>query len=151
MAVCDVQTLLTDGRCFHGLSPGLLSAANVALWCDVSDIIANALSNNPALQSIDDGLWYRLTPIETSPGRAILNVGQIPVDPGDNAELVLTDLDDGLNYVFQLYGVPPNVFWQILTTPTGNPATPTTLFAGSDGFILSTVESGSTIDLSPAP
>lgn len=149
---CDVQTLLTNGRCFENLSPGLLNAAIAQLWCGVAEGIANISSNNPALQSIDDSLWYRFNAVEIGTDQAIPNIGQVPVDPGANAYLVITNLDDGLKYKVRLAGVPPNVFWDIDPTATGEAETPTTIVAGGNDYSLDVVtDGGLTLQLTPIP
>lgn len=150
MAQCDVQSLLDDAACFAAVNPGLRSAAMAVLWCNIAEGLANLDSPNPALQSVDDNLWYRFNITEISPGVAVANPGQVAVDPDANPYLVLTDIDDGLKYKLSFFGVPPNVFWQIDGVSV-EPETPTVLFAGSNGFTLQTADSGTTIDLSPAP
>lgn len=150
MAQCDVQTILTDGRCFHGVNPAILRASVAALWCQVGEGLAGGIVDNIALQSIDDNEWYEFNIAELSPGNAVAQPGQVPVAPGDNAYLVLTDVDNGLKYQLEFYGTPPNVFWQI-NGESVEDETPTTLYVGSRAYNLQIVGGGSTIQLTLIP
>ncbi len=147
MAQCNIQNLMDDARCFAGLNSGFLAAIQIQLWCDTTESL---ISPNPALQSVDDLQWYRFDILQIGPGMAIPNIQQVPVAPGVNPYLVLVNLDDGLKYKFQFFGTPPDVFWQIDDTPTLEPETPTTLFAGVNQYALNIVtDGGLTIQLTP--
>lgn len=136
---CDVQTLLTNGRCFAG-SP-YLQAASLALWCSAAEVIAGSQADHVALLS-DDGEWYQLRVVGGT-----LQIGPQTETPGDNEYLVLVDLTDGLKYIFRLVGAGDDVEWEIDETPTLEAETPTTVYAGATPYTLSTVDEGLTIEL----
>jgi hypothetical protein len=141
---CDVQSLLDDARCFHAAPPRLQGALLAALWCSAAEAVAGAQVDHVALQS-DDGLWYQL---RASSGGGTLQIGPVTATPGANAYLVLVDLDDGLKYKFELFGTGVNVEWQISGLSV-EAETPTTVYSGAVPYTLSTVESGTTIELNP--
>lgn len=132
---CDIQALLTNGRCLAHLP-----AVGVALWCNAAEAIAGATTTPVALLS-DDGNWYQLRVVNGE-----LRIGPVTATPGDNDYLVLVDLTDGLKYTFTLYGTGLNVEWEI-DGPSVEAETPTTLYAGATPYTLSTVNSGETIEL----
>lgn len=132
---CDVQTLLTSGRCLAHLP-----AVGVALWCNAAEAIAGSQADHVAIQS-DDGNWYELRVVNGT-----LQMGPQTATPGANAYLVLVDLTDGLKYTFSLVGTGDDVTWEI-GGPTLEAETPTTLYAGATPYTLSTVDAGSTWEL----
>lgn len=136
---CNVQELLSSGKCFAALSPGLRGAAFLALWCDVAEGLSNISTDNPVLQSIDDSLWYRVNGIEISPGNAVATVNQVATDPGANPHLVLENLTDGLFYEVRLVLTPPLVQLEIDPTPTGDPEIPGTITVGADQYEMKIV------------
>jgi len=150
MATCDIQSLMDDAACFNSLSPALLRVATAQLWCNVAEGIGNIVSENPAIQNIDDLEWYRFNATELGPGDATPNIGQTPVDPGPNAYLVLLNLTDGLKYKLRLAGVPPAVFWDTDGVATGEAETPTVISAGGNDYDLNFVtDGGLTLRLTP--
>jgi hypothetical protein len=152
MATCDVQAILDDARCFYALNPAMLRAVTAQLWCNVAEGLSNLVSDNPAIQNIDDLEWYRFNATELAPDTAIPNIGQVPVDPGPNAYLVILNLTDGLKYKLRLSGTPPAVFWDIDNTPTLEAETPTTIFAGGNDYSLDIItDGGLTVTLTPIP
>jgi len=36
MAVCNIDDLMADAKCFYGLPPNVLAVLAVSLWCDIS-------------------------------------------------------------------------------------------------------------------
>lgn len=138
---CDVQALLTDGRCLSG-NPKL-GALSLALWCAAAEVVSNSVADHPALLS-DDGNWYQLRV-----AGGTLQMGPQTETPGDNEYLVLVDLTDGLKYIFRLVGTGESLTWQIDDDPTLEAETPTTLYAGATPYTLSTVDEGSTWQLTP--
>lgn len=141
---CDVQALLTEGKCFGAVSPGLRSALLAALWCDAGEAIAGSTVEAVALQS-DDGLWYQL---RAASGGETIQMGPVTATPGDNAYLVLVDLTDGLKYKFMFVGTGDDVTWQT-DGPTLEAETPTTIYAGAIPFTLHSVDSGISYQLNP--
>jgi hypothetical protein len=141
---CDVQSLLDDARCFHGVNPRLHPALIAALWCSAAEAVAGAVAEHVALQS-DDGLWYQL---RAASGGDTIQMGPLTPDAGDNAYLVLVDLTDGLKYKFMFVGTGDDVTWQT-DGPTLEAETPTTIYAGAVPFTLHTVDSGLTFQLNP--
>lgn len=149
---CDVQTLLTNGRCFAAINPNLRGAVFLSLWCGVAEGLSNLVSDNPAIQNIDDSLWYKFNATELAPDVAIPNIAQSPTTPGANAYLVIVNLTDGLKYKLRLSGTPPAVFWDIDDTPTLEAETPTTIFAGGNDYTLDIItDGGLTVTLTPIP
>lgn len=140
---CDIQTLLTNGRCFAALSPGLRNAAVAQLWCNVIEGLSNLNNTNPSIQSLDDGLWYRTGGVEIGPSDAIFWMTQIQTAPGPNPFLVIADPGTGTKYIIEAWGVPPNVQWQVNGT-TADPETPTQITVGATVYNL-------VIRLDPAP
>lgn len=132
---CDIQSLLDDAACFDGLSPHLLNAIKVALFCDVAEGISALSSDNPAIQSIDDGNWYRVIGISVPGENPLPWMSQVAVSPGVNTELVIADPDTGTKYLFQAWGVPPDVQWQLNGTTT-DPETPTVINVGGSDYNL---------------
>lgn len=125
MAACDIQQLLDDGKCFAAMNRQSLQAATVTLWCQVAqDLIA---VDNVAIQSIDDSNWYEMRGDQIAPGSALLFMGQVPTAPGPAAYRVIMDPDTLLKYKVEAWGAPPNVQWQLDSTPTAEAETPTVI------------------------
>lgn len=150
--ICDVQTLLTDGRCFAALNPNLRGAVFLQLWCQIAEGISNITNDNPAIQNIDDGLWYKFNATELAPDVAIPNISQTPTTAGANPYLVIVNLTDGLKYKLRLSGTAPAIFWDIDNTPTLEAETPTIIYAGGNDYDLDIItDGGLTVTLTPIP
>lgn len=141
---CDVQELLSNARCFAALSPGLRDVALVNLWCNVAEGISNLGNDNPSIQSIDNGLWYRTGGVEIGPSDAIFWMTQVETAAGPNPFLVIADPDTGDKYKVEAFGAPPNVQWQVDPAPVADPETPTQITVGGTVYDL-------VIRLDPAP
>lgn len=99
---------------------------------------------NVSIQSIDDGLWYRTGGVTVGPSDAIFWMTQVQTAAGANPELVIAEPVSGDKYKIQAWGTPPNVQWQVDTTPTGDAETPTQITV--DGVLYDLV-----IRLDPGP
>lgn len=132
---CDPQALLDDARCFSGMSPGLLNATIAQLWCSAAEGISNISNDNPSIQSLDDGLWYRTGGIEIGPSDAVFFMTQVVTAAGANPYLVIADPGSGLKYTIEAWGVPPNVQWQV-DGPVADAATPTQITVGGTVYDL---------------
>lgn len=133
---CDVQSLLDEAQCFSALGPNLRGAVMLSLWCDIAEGISNLTNDNPSIQSIDDGLWYRTGGVTIGPGDAIFWMTQTQTAAGPNPYLVIADPDSGDKYKIEAWGVPPNVQWQLDPTPTGDAETPTQISVGGVTYNL---------------
>lgn len=133
---CDIQSLLNDARCFAALSRDMRESVMLSLWCDIAEGISNLTNENPSLQSLDDGKWYRTGGITVGPSDAIFWMTQIETAADVNAYFVIADPDTGDKYKVQAWGVPPDVQWQVDTTPTAEAETPTQISVGGVTYNL---------------
>lgn len=104
---CDPQQLLTDARCFYGLSPFMLRVTQAQLMCSIANAISGGgpTPEESFLLQSDDGLWYLISDFELSPGSAQLDFGQTAQPAGTQPYRVIVNLTDGLRYKFKLFTV----------------------------------------------
>lgn len=138
---CDIQALLTNGRCLAGAPAGVSGV----LWCQAGEAISGAVSDHPALLS-DDGNWYEIRAVD---GGETIQIGPQVAGPDVNEYWVLVDLTDGLKRKFSLVGTGDNVEWEIDPATTLEAETPATVYSGGTPFSVSTVDEGTTIELNP--
>ena len=136
---CDVDEILAANPCFSTLNPHLIAVVTAQLLCDVAEGIANIVSDNPALQSVDDNEWYRINGMEITPGNAVAMVNQSPTDPGPEPFLIIENLTDGLFYEVRMVGTAPLAQLEIDPTPTVDPEIPAIITVGADQYELKIV------------
>lgn len=118
------------------MSPGMLNAAIAQMWCGVAEGLSNLNNDNPSIQSLDDGLWYRTGGVEIGPSDAVFWMTQVATPAGVNPFLVIAEPISGDKYKIEAWGVPPNVQWQVDPTPVGDAETPTQITVGGTVYDL---------------
>lgn len=120
---CDVQGLIDDARCFLAVSPQVVRAIQVKLWCEISQNISgggggNIVDGRLVLFNEADGQWYASGQTD-----GVFDLPVLTVPPvGANPTVFIESIDDAtVHEVGVMTDDLGDVVLYVEQDPSGNP------------------------------